>query len=114
MFELGQALNAGQSPSTDITSKPTNTVSLKSGQLMEYLMMTLLSLFCGNLRVDTFNQKSCLLKSALSRANKIACSGRLNGSHMSLPSGCVCTNGGCLRDSGLTVEVQDEWIAMMR
>jgi hypothetical protein len=29
MFEFGQALNAGQRPSTDITSEPTSMVSLE-------------------------------------------------------------------------------------
>jgi hypothetical protein len=66
MFELGQALNAGQSPSTDITSNPTDNVSLESGQWMEYLMMTLLSVFWVNLGLDTFNCDSWLLKSASS------------------------------------------------
>ncbi len=114
MFELGQALNAGQSPSTDITSDPTNTVLLESGLWMEYLMMTRLSLFWVNLRVKTFNRESCLSKLASSQANEIACSGQLNGSHMNSPIGCVGTNGGRFKCSGLTVEVQDEWIAMMR
>jgi hypothetical protein len=114
MFELGQALNAGQSPSTDITLDPTNTVSLESRQWMEYLMMTRLSLFWVNLRVETFNHESCLSKLALSLANEIACSGRLNGFHMNSPIGCVGTNGGHFKCSGLAVEVQDEWIAMMR
>jgi hypothetical protein len=114
MFKLGQALNAGQSPSTDIISNPTNTVSSESGRWMEYLMMTLLSLFGVNLRVDTFNHVSCLSKSASLQANEIACSGQLNGSHMNLLMGQVCTNGGRFRSSRLTVEVQDEWIAMMR
>ena len=58
MFELGQALNAGQSPSIDITSDPTNNVSSESGQWMEYLMMTLLSVFWPNLGFDTFNRES--------------------------------------------------------
>ncbi len=75
---------------------------------MKYLMMTPLSLFCVDSRVDTFNRKSCLLKSASSRANEIACLGQLNGSHMNLPSGHVGTDGGRLRDSGLTIEAQDE------
>jgi hypothetical protein len=114
MFKLGQALNAGQSPSTDITSDPTNTVSSKSGQWMEYLMMTLLTLFGVNLRVDTFNPVPSLSKSASLRANEIACLGQLNGSHMNLPMRRVGINGGCLRSSGLTIEAQDEWIAMMR
>ncbi len=113
MFKLGQALNAGKSPLTDTTSNPTNTVSLESGRWMEYLMM-LLSLFCVNLRVDTFNCLSCLSKSASLWANEIAYSGRLNGSHMNSPMGRVGTDGGHLRSSGLTVEAQDEWIAMMR
>ncbi len=78
------------------------------------MMMTPLSLCCVDLRVDNFNCKSCLSKSALLRANKIACSGWLNGSRMNSPNEHVGTDGGHLRDSGLTVEVQDEWIAMMR
>ncbi len=114
MFELGQALNAGQSPSTDITSDPTNNVSSESGRWMKYLVMTLLSVFCANLGFDTFNRESCLSKSTSSRANEIACSGRLNGSQINSPSGCVGTDGGRFKSSGLTVEVQDEWIAMMR
>ncbi len=114
MFELGQALNAGQSPSIDITSNPTDNVSSDSGRWMEYLMMTLLSVFWSNLGFDTFSCESCLLKSALSRANEIACSGRLNGSQINSPSGCVGTNGGRFNSSGLPVEVQDKWIAMMR
>ncbi len=114
MFELGQALNAGQSPSIDITSNPTNNVSSESGQWMEYLMMTLLSVFWPNLGFDTFNRESFLLKSASSRANEIACSGQLNGSQINSPSGRVGTDGGRFKSSGLTVEVQDEWIAMMR
>jgi hypothetical protein len=114
MFKLGEALNAGQSPSTDIISDPTNTVSSESGRWMEYLMMMLLSLFGVDIRVDTFNRVSCLSKSASLQANEIACSGRLNGSHMNSPMGRVGTNGGRLRSSGLTVEAQDEWIAMMR
>jgi len=77
MLELGQALNAGQSPSTDNTSDPTNTVPSESGRWMEYLMMMLLSVFWTNLGFDTFNRESCSLKSASSRANEIACSGRL-------------------------------------
>jgi hypothetical protein len=81
---------------------------------MEYLMMTLLSLFCVDLKVDTFNCKFCLSKSASSRANEIACSGQLYGSHMNSPSGRVGTDGGRLRDSGVTFKAQDEWIAMMR
>jgi hypothetical protein len=91
MFKLGQALNAGQSPSIDIISNPTNTVLLESGRWMEYLMMTLLSLFGVNLRVDTINPVSCLSKSALSQANEIAYSGQLNGSHMNLSMGRVGT-----------------------
>ena len=114
MLELGQALNAGQSPSTDNTSDPANTMSSESGRWMEYLMMTLLSVFWANLGFDTFNRESCLLKSASSRANEIACSGRLNGSQINSPSGRVGTDGGRFKSSGLTVEVQDEWIAMMR
>jgi hypothetical protein len=114
MLELGQALNAGQSPSTDNTSNPTNTMSSESGQWMEYLMMTLLSVFWANLGFDTFNCESCLLNSASSRANETACSGRLNGSQINSPSGRVGTDGGRFKSSGLTVEVQDEWIAMMR
>jgi len=114
MLELGQALNAGQSPSTDNTSDPTDNMSSESGRWMEYLMMMLLSVFWANLGFDTFNCESCLLKSALSRANEIACSGRLNGSQMNSPCGRVGTNGGRFKSSGLTVEVQDEWIAMMR
>ncbi len=114
MFKLGQALNAGQSPLTDIISNPTNTVSSESGRWMEYLMMTFLSLFGVDLRVDTFNRVSCLSKSALSQANEIACSGQLHGSHMNLPMGQVGTDGGHLRSSGLNVEAQDVWIAMMR
>ncbi len=114
ILKLGLALNAGQSPLTDITSNPTNTVSLESGQWMEYLMMMLLSLFGVNLRVDTFNRVSCLSKSASLQANKIACSGWLNGSHMNLLIGRLGTDGGRYRSSALTIEVQDEWIAMMR
>ena len=114
MFKLGQALNAGQSPSTDITSDPTNNVSSESGRWMEYLMMMLLSVFWANLGLDTFNRESCLLKSTSSRANQIACSGRLNGSQINSPSGRVGIDGGRFKSSGLTVEVQDEWIAMMR
>jgi hypothetical protein len=114
MFELGQALNAGQSPSMDITSDPTDNVSSESGRWIEYLMMALLSMFWSNLGFDTFNRESCLLKSASSRANEIACSGRLNGSQINSPSGREGTNGGRFKSSGLTVEVQDEWIAMMR
>jgi hypothetical protein len=79
MFELGQALNAEQSPSIDITSDPTDNVSSESGRWIEYLMMT-----------------------------------RLNGSQINSPSGRVGTDGGRFKSSGLTVEVQDEWIAMMR
>ena len=96
MFKLGQVLNAGQSPSTANTSDPTNSVSLESGRWMEYLMMTLLSVFGVDLRVDTFNHVSCTSKSASSRANEIACSGRLNGSYMILPVGWVGTDGGHL------------------
>ncbi len=114
MFELGQALNAGQSPSTDITSNPTDNGSSESGRWMEYLMMTLLSVFWANLGFDTFNCESCLLKSTSSRANELACSGRLNGSQINSPSGRVGTDGGRFKSSGLTVEVQDEWIATMR
>ena len=114
MFELGQALNAGQSPSIDITSDPTDNVSSESGRWIEYLMMALLSVLWSNLGFDTFNRESCLLKSASSRANEIACSGRLNGSQINSPSGREGTNGGRFKSSGLTVEVQDEWIAMMR
>ena len=114
MLELGQALNAGQSPSTDNTSDPTDTVSSESGRWMEYLMMTLLSVFWANLGFDTFNRESCLLKSALSRATEIACSGGLNGCQRNSPSGHVGTNVDRFKSSGLTVEVQDEWIAMMR
>ena len=114
MFELGQAVNAGQSPSIDITSDPTDNVSSDSGRWMKYLMMTLLSVFWLNLGFDTFNRESCLLKAASSRANEIACSGRLNGSQINSPSGRVGTNGGRFKSSGLTIEVQDEWIAMMR
>ena len=114
MLELGQALNAGQSPSTDNTSDPTNTVSSESGQWREYLMMTLLSVFGANLGFDIFSRESCLWKSASSRANEIACSGRLNGSQINSPSGRVGTDGGRFKSSGSTVEAQDEWIAMMR
>jgi hypothetical protein len=114
MFELGQALNAGQSPSIDITSDPTDNVSSESGRWIEYLMMALLSVLWSNLGFDTFNRESCLLKSASSRANEIACSGRLNGSQINSPSGREGTDGGRFKSSGLTVEVQDEWIAMMR
>ena len=114
MFELGQALNAGQSPSIDITSDPTDNVSSESGRWIEYLMMALLSVLWSNLGFDTFNRESCLSKSASSRANEIACSGRLNGSQINSPSGREGTNGGRFKSSGLTVEVQDEWIAMMR
>ena len=114
MFELGQALNAGQSPSIDITSDPTDNVSSESGRWIEYLMMALLSVLWSNLGFDTFNRESCLLKSASSRANEIACSGRLNGSQINSPSGREGTNGGRFKSSGLTVEVQDKWIAMMR
>jgi len=114
MFELRQALNAGQSPSIDITSNPTDNMSHESGRWIEYLMMTLLSVFWSNLGFDTFNRESCLLKSASSRANEIACSGRLNGSQINSPSERVGTDGGRFKSGGLTVEVQDEWIAMMR
>ncbi len=114
MFGLGQALNAGQSPLTDITSDPTDNVSSESGRWMEYLMMTLLSVFWANLGCDTFNCESCLLKSTLLRANEIACSGRLNGSQINSPSGRVGIDGGRFKSSELTVEVQDEWIAMVR
>jgi hypothetical protein len=70
---------------------------------------------CVNLRVDTSNHISCLSKSALLRANEIACSGRLNGFHMNLPMGRVVgTDGGRLSCSGFTAEALDEWIAMMR
>ena len=114
MFELGQALNAGQSPSIDITSDPTDNVSSESGRWIEYLMMAPLSVLWSNLGFDTFNRESCLLKSASSRANEIACSGRLNGSQINSPSGRVGTDGGRFKSSGSTVEAQDEWIAMMR
>jgi len=114
MLELGQALNAGQSPMTDNTSDLTDNLSSESGRWMEYLMMMLLSVFWANLGFDTFNHESCLLKSASLRANEIACSGRLNGSQINPPSGRVGTDGGRFKSSGLTVEVQDEWIAMMR
>jgi hypothetical protein len=77
-------------------------------------MMMPLSLLVVNLWVDTFNRKSCLSKSASLRVNEIACSGRLNGSHMNSPSGRMGTDGGRLRSSGVTVEAQDEWIAMIR
>ena len=108
MFELGQALNAGQSPLIDITSDPIGNVSSESGRWMEYLMMTLLSVFWVNLGFDTFNRESCLLKSASLRANEIACSVRLNGSQINSPSGRVGTDGGRLKSSGFTVKVQDE------
>ncbi len=114
MLELGQALNAGQSPSTDNTSDPTNTVSSESGRWMEYLMMTLLSVFRANLGFDIFSHESCLLKSAPLRANEIACSGRLKDSQINSPSGRVGTDGDRFKSSGLTVQAQDEWIAMMR
>jgi hypothetical protein len=114
MFELGQGLNARQSPSTDITSELTNTVSWESGQWIEFWMMILLSLFCVNWRVDTFDCKSCFSKLASLPSNQIACSGQLNGSHMNLPSGHVGTDGSRLRDSRLIIEAQDELIALMR
>ena len=75
--------------------------------------MMLLSVFCTNLGFDTFNRESCLLKSASSWANEIACSGQLNGSQINSPSGPVGTDGGRFKSSGLTVEAQDELIAMM-
>ncbi len=108
MLEFGQALNAGHSPSTDMTSNPAIIVSSESGQWMEYLMMMPLSMLLVDLWVDTFNPKSCLPKSALSRANEIACSGQLNGSHMNPPSGRMGTNGGRLRSSRVIVEAQDD------
>ena len=71
-------------------------------------MMGPLVVFLSNLGVDTFNRESCLLISASSRANEIACSGRLNGSQINSPSGRKGTDGGRFKSSGSTVEVQDE------
>jgi hypothetical protein len=77
-------------------------------------MMMPLSLFGVNIGVDVFNLVTCFPKSALSRANEIACLVQMNGSHMNSPSVRGVTNGGCLRSSELTVEVQNEWTVVMR
>jgi len=71
-------------------------------------MMGPLVVFLSNLGFDTFNRESCLLKSASSRADEIACSGQLNGSQINSPSRRKGTDGGRFKSSGSTVEFQDE------
>ncbi len=56
---------------------------------------------------------SCLAKSLSSQTNKIACSFRLNGSHMNLPRGRGGTSGGRLSCRGLAVDALDKWTAVM-
>ncbi len=114
MSELGQELNAGQSPLTGSTSNPTNIVLLVSGQQIIYLTMMPMSLFSVKFRVDVFVIVSCFPNSALMQANEIACLGQLNGSHLNLPSRCEVTKCSRLRSSGLTIEVPDEWTVVMR
>ncbi len=70
-------------------------------------------LSCVDAGDDAVSGFSCLPKSASSRVNEIACSGRLKGSHRNSPRGCGGTRGGRLRSKGSTVDALDEWTAVM-
>jgi hypothetical protein len=68
MFKLGQMINSGQSPSTDITSDPTNTKLLASEKWMKCQM----KLCDVNFWDDDFRWVYCFLKSVLTWADKMA------------------------------------------
>ncbi len=113
MFKFGQALNAGHSPSTDITSNPMRIEISEFGQWRKYLIMMLVESSCVDEGDDAVSGFSCFPKSASSRVNEIACLGWLKGSHRNSLRGRGDIGGGRLRSKGSTVDALDEWTAVV-